>query len=279
MAAGDLITRDGQYEFNGLLLNDSRGDRDTLRVITATGLFDMPDMKATDVELQDDHGGSAGRDLLAMRRIVLDMAVIASTKANMYNKLEAIATAFQPQETLLPLVFQRAGIGRRFMNVRPRKLGGFDTSFSMDRGWASGSVMLLAPDPRKLATVQTSQALVIPVSGTNSPAVNMRMGGNFKGGAKPIIEIAGPITNPRITNAADAARAIRIDMVINAGQTLIVNANDRSVTLGGVDQSANVRSDNQWWNLIQGDNLITATRSNTPATAATVTIKWWDSYL
>lgn len=277
MAAGDLITRDGQYEFNGLLLNDSVADVDTLRVMGTTGLFDLPDMKVSDSELQDDHGGQAGRDLLTMRTIVMDLRVIASTKANMYNKLEAIDSAFQPQSVLIPFVYQRAGIGKRFLNVRPRRIGGFDTSAQMDHGLAEGSVMLMAPDPRKLALPVRSQDIVIAVSGTTNSGT-LAMNGNFKGGAKPIISIQGPITNPRIVNAADGGRTIRIDQVITAGQTLIVNAIDRSVTLVGVDFSANVRTDNQWWNLMPGNNLITVTRSNSPATAATVSISWWDSF-
>jgi tail protein len=278
MAAGDLITRNGQYEFNGLLLNDSLSDLDTVRVISTSGLFSLPDMKTSDSELQDDHGGSVGRDLLGMRPVVMDLRVIASTKANMYNKLEAIAAALQPQSTLIPLVFQRAGIGKRLLNVRPRRLGGFDTSAALDHGSAEGSVMFLAPDPRKLALPARSQGITIAASGTTNSGT-LAMNGNFQGGAKPIISIAGPITNPRITNAADGARTLRIDQVITAGQTLIVNAFDRTVMIAGFDYSANVRSDNQWWNLLPGDNLITVTRSNSPATAATVTFDWWDSFV
>lgn len=278
MPAGDLIVRDGQYEFNGLLLNDSKGDTDTLRVVSTSGLFDLPDMKTSDSDLQDDHGGQVGRDLLSMRRVIMDLRVIASTKANMYNKLEAIAAAFQPADALIPLVFQRAGIGKRFVNVRPRMLGGFETKAALDHGQGDGSVMLLAPDPRKLAFVQSSVVVPIAASAFSGDATATMLG-NFKGGAKPIIEIPGPVNNPRITNAADDNRGIRIDINILAGQTLIVNAHDRSVTLGGVDQSASVRTDNQWWNLLMGANLITVTRANNPATAVNVAVKWWDSYV
>jgi hypothetical protein len=68
-------------------------------------------------------------------------------------------------------------------------------------------------------------------------------------------------------------------MVIASGQTLILDANDRSVTLAGVDMSGNVRTDNQWWNLMPGANLITFTRTNTPANTSTLTVKWWDSFV
>jgi hypothetical protein len=104
------------------------------------------------------------------------------------------------------------------------------------------------------------------------------MAGNFIGGAKPILEIQGPVTNPRITNGGDSNRGIRLDLVISAGQTLILNANDRTATLGGVDQSDKIRTDNQWWVLNPGNNLITFTRSNTPASTGILTIKWWNSW-
>lgn len=277
MALGDLLTRDGQYEINGLLLNDSLADLDTLKVIKVSGLFSAPDMKVSDSEVQDDHGGQVGRDLFTMRTIVMDLLVIASTKANMYNKLKAIESAFQPQSDLLGLAYQRAGIGKQFVNVRPRKLGGFDTSDTLDKGWAEGSVMLLAPDPRKFDLVQRSQGIVIASAGTtNSGTLNMA--GNFKGGARPILEIAGPATNPRIGNAADFGRSLKVDMVILAGQTLIVDFATRTLTMGGLDQSGNVRSDSQWWALYPGNNLISFTRSNTPAATSTLTVKWWDSY-
>lgn len=278
MAEGDLIVRDGQYEFNGVLLNDKATENDTIRVVGTSGLFDLPDMKVTDSELQDDHGGQVGRDLLTMRRIIMDLAIVATTKANLYTKVREVAAAFQPQSVLLSLIFQRAGIGKMWIPVRPRRLSGFDTSARMDHGYAEGSVMLLAPDPRKLNHAQSSQAIVIAASGTNNSGT-VNMNGNFKGGAKPILEIAGPTTNPRITNAADGGRAIRIDMVIPSGQTLIVNAHDRTVTMGGVDYSASVRTDNQWWNLMPGGNLITFTRTNTPVNTSTLTVKWWDSFV
>lgn len=278
MAAGDLITRDGQYEFNGVLLNDSLTDADVTKVISSSGLFNLPDSKTTESELQDDHGGSVGRELLTMRRIAMDLEVIASTKAALYNRVEALAAAFQPQSAVLPLVYQRAGVGKRFINVKPRRMSGFDLNYLAEKRRISGSVLLIAPDPRKLAFVQSSQVFTIPASGTTISGI-ITMAGNFNGGAKPIIEIPGPVTNPRIGNAADGGRYLRIDMVINAGQTLIINAHDRSLLMGGVDQSTNVRSDNQWWSLMRGANNITVTRSNNPATAVNVVIKWWNSYV
>ncbi len=278
MPTPSLITRDGQYEFNGLLLNDAITDLDTVRVAKVSGLFDLPDSKVTEVELQDDHGGSIGRELLSMRRIVMDLWVKSASPANMYAKLQAIADTFQPRQSTLPLFFRRASIGTLFLPVRPRMLGGFDTGWNMEGGLAIGSVMLVAPDPRKLSITDKSLVITIAASGTTA-SDTAAMGGNFNGGAKPILEIDGPVTNPRIANAGDGGRTIKIDMVISTGQKLVIDTATRSVTISGVDQSANVRSDNQWWVLNRGNNLITFTRSNTPANTGVLTVKWNDAYV
>lgn len=278
MPTPSLITRDGQYEFNGLLLNDATTDTNTLRVAKVSGLFDIPDSKVTEVELQDDHGGDIGRELLSMRRIIMDLWVQSSTAANMYSKLQAIADAFQPLPTSLPLFFRRASVGTLFLPVRPRKLGGFDTGWDMEGGLSKGSVMLVAPDPRKLSIVDKTSVLTIASGGTTASGAAV-MAGNFNGGSKPILEIDGPVTNPRIVNAGDGGRTIRIDMVISAGQKLVIDTATRSVTILGIDQSANVRSDNQWWVLNRGSNAITFTRSNTPSNTGVLTVKWNDAYI
>lgn len=277
MPVPSLITRDGQYEFNGLLLNDSLSDLDTLRVEKVSGLFDLPDTKVTESELQDDHGGQIGREVFAMKRIFMDIAVISSTAANLYNKVREIEDKFQPSSTSIPLFFRRAGIGTLFIPVRPRKLGGFDTGFMMDNGFVRGSVMLVAPDPRKFSTTDNADVITIASGGT-TVGQTVTTVGNFVGGARPILEIDGPVTNPRIANAGDGGRTIRIDMVITAGQKLIINTATRSITLSGVDQSLNVRPDNQWWVLNRGANLITFTRSNSPANTGVLTVKWNEAY-
>lgn len=272
-----IISRDGQYLFNGLLMNDSQLGVDTLKVVSVDGLFNSPDMKTSDAEIQDDHGGSVGRDLFSSRTIVMDLTVIASTKANMYSKLETIAGVFQPQPDLLPLIYQRAGIGKRFVMVRPRKLGGFQSSWEVDHGVAVGSVMLLAPDPRKFAFNQRSQSVTI-ASGGITASGTLAMNGNFKGGSKPVIDILGPTINPRISNGADGGRSWKWDGTIIAGVTLTVDFNSRTVTMAGIDVSDGLRTDNQWWVLNPGDNFLTFTRTNTPANISTMTVKWWDSF-
>ncbi len=277
MAVGDLITRDGQYEFNGLLFN-AYSTTDTVKVLSCEGLFDLPPFKGTTSELGDDHGGVMNRHLLGMRYILMDIVLLASSKSAMYTTSRTITSILQPSSTEAALVFQRAGIGKQFVNARVRRFSGFRNEHVKERGRSPAAIEFVCPDPRKLAMVQSSQAIVI-ASGNTSQSGTVEMIGNFNGGAKPILEILGPVTNPRITNANDENRGIRLDVVVGVGSTLILDVAKRTATMGGVDVSSTIRTDNQWWNLMRGNNLITFTRSNSPANTGTLTVKWWNSYV
>lgn len=276
-AIGGAISRDGQYSFNGILFNNALADVDALKVMKCEGLFDLPAFKGSSSELDDDHGGQVNRQLMSMRRIVMELTYLSSSKANMYLTTEEIAERLQPLDAVVPLYFRRAGVGTRFVNAKVSRFTGFTNDWSKEKGLSTATVEFICPDPRKLAAVQSNQQIVIPSGGTNnSGTINML--GNFRGGAKPILELAGPWTNPRISNGGDENRSLKLDMVIATGETLVIDFNARTILMGGVDHADKVRTDNQWWVLNPGNNLITATRSNTPANTATLTVKWWDSY-
>ncbi len=271
---GGAVARDGQYEFNGLLINNDSW----LQAEEVDGLFDLPSVKsAGDSEMEDRHGGYLGRDLLATREITMKLGVHADNDADLYLRQRAVVNAFQPITGLLPLIYQRSGIGQLYIPVRPRRLGGFTTSWKTAATKINKAmVLLVAPDPRVLASLESSQAIQIAASATSAQG-NVVMAGNFIGGAWPIIEIAGPATNPRITNNR-TGRTIRIDHVITAGQTLIIDTKERTVTKGGIDQFASVRNDNQWWTLLPGIQTVSWARTNNPANTATMTVRWRDSY-
>ncbi len=158
MAAGDLITRDGQYEYNGLLINS-----DWCIAEQVEGLFELPGVKSVgDSEMANEHGGRLGRDLLTMRSVVLALGVHADTDELLHQRLRAVVAALQPQAASLPLVWQKAGLGKLYLQCRPRDLGGFRSSYAMAASHISrGAAMFLAPDPRILDFAESVQAIQI----------------------------------------------------------------------------------------------------------------------
>lgn len=270
----DSVRKDGQYEFNGLLMNSG-----AVQVTQSEGLFELPDVKSSgDTEMGDFHGGLLGKgDLLTMRQIILELGASADTIEELHAYLRVLNEKFQPRNDLIPLVYQRAGLNKRYILVRPRKLGGFLTSCEMAMSKISrGAVLLVAPDPRILSFTEKTKDITI-AAGLTSGQDSVVMEGNFEGGAWPILEIAGPATNPRIFNST-VNRTIRIDHVISAGQVLIVDVKNRMVTKAGGDVFSSVRNDNQWWNLIPGRQTIAYSRLNAPANTSTLTVRWRDSY-
>lgn len=274
MPPGDLIVRNGQYEYNGLLINS-----DWLQAEKVQGLFTLPAFKTVgDSEMDESHGGRLGRDLLSMKEVVMELGVHADSLTLLRERIRIINDTFQPRAQELPLVYQQAGIGKLQIPCRPRKVGGFPSDYETATFQISrGAIMLLAPDPRALSMVDSAVAIGI-ASGATQGQSNVTMSGNFNGGAWPILKITGPALNPRITNNL-LNRAIRIDVNVPAGSTLTIDVKKRTVDLDGVDKRAFVRSDNQWWVLARGTQQVTYNRADSPANTSTLTVTWKDSYV
>lgn len=270
----DEISGDGQYEYRGLVLNDGLN----IMVLRTEGLFELPEFKSLEYELLDDDGGVVSADLLGMRRIVMDLAIRANSEPILQERLQQVRYVFQPQAIDYLFRFQRSGLGQRQLWARPRRMSGFNSDFRMPMGLVYGSVMLVAADPRILSPDEQNATITIP-SGGISMGGTVNQAGNFDKGAWPVLEIDGPVTNPRVVNAADENRSIKVDMVINAGQTLILDARKRTATMGGVDQYANVRADNQWWRLLPGDNSLTFSRTNSPVNTGVLRVKWYTTWV
>lgn len=270
---GSSVSGDGEYEFGGVVFN-----RGGIMVLGVDGLFGLPDSKAVDYEQMNDDGGVLGNELLGMRTILMDLAVEANTEALIQPIMEQLRYIMQPQAIETALTFQRAGLGKRLVMCKPRRMGGFATDYIMASGLAKGSLMFVASDPRILDYLESVATITIAASGTSNSGT-ITQTGTFSKGAWPILEIDGPSTNPRISNQQAGGRSIKLDIVVNAGQTLVIDVKRRSATVAGVDQSATIRSDNQWWRLAPGPNIVQYSRSNSPSTASPMRVRWRNTWI
>jgi hypothetical protein len=271
MAAGDLVVANYQYEFNSLLI----GSQTDYIVTAIEGLLSLPDVRSHDLDRQDRHGAIGGRDLLSGRKVIFDLSVIANSQGTIESNLRQLSRAFRPSSVDIPLVWQRpAGGPKRRLNCRPRRRE-FTAGYDVAHMLAEGAVELFAADPRIYSNDVSTQDFIIPNSG-NSVTANLHSYGDFP--TPPTLTITGPVTNPRISNVADNNRQIRLDVVMTAGQTLVVDVGARTVTLDGADRYDLVRGDNQWWEIQDGDNSITYNRTDTGA-GSTLTMTWRDAWM
>lgn len=271
------LANDYQYQYKDFLFG--AGTDNVVRSVK--GLLGRADISANDSDYQYDHGASPGLTTYRKRIITIDMAFTDTPGSNIETKIDTIQKAFQISRrrnfaTLNEFIFRRNGVSK-YLIARVDKLD-LDSTFALTRGAGEVAIQLVAPDPIKYGVTLKSQQLVAAVNvaqvqGTFTNA------GDLVDGARPTIEIVGPATNIRVTNSTDGNRAFRWDGAIATGSTLAVNFSKRTVTLDAADAYSGVRTDNQWWELLPGNNTIIYNRdAGNVGTSSTMTVIWRDTW-
>lgn len=302
----------GEITFAGVKFNGEAhpysGETWKLLVEASRGLYDFPPLKSSgDFEDPANHGGRLGVDRFGMRVIELDVALMADTEAELFNR------ARQIHQQLLPLVsateqrlqFVRSQAdgptsgpdARKWTWARLRRFTGFDTSHdAIQLGVLRGSLQFVCPDPAYYSITKQIYTVNVP-SGNTSYSTNSYYAsrGNFRD--FPIIVVNGPVTNPRIqmvpSNPVDpgegASRTIYYAAAIAAGHYVVFDTYKRTVLIDGVtDGRANLDPSNQWWYspseyLPQGSQNIRGANvnflSSVNASGYTVQIFHWDGWL
>lgn len=278
MPAGDLITADRQMEVwrsdtDRLLI----GDTTYYRFENINGLT-TPAVRAERSPRPQGHGVIAlGNDFYDSRSIEGEISVLGLAGAELSDRLNVLSKAFRVLrrgEANPTLTYRGKGTPARRLTGRPKgaEWPG-DWRHVKGRGVPAG-FRFEALDPRFYSTTEFSQTITI-AAGSSSNSATIANAGDTE--SSPILEIQGPAVNPRISNGADANRQVKIDITLTALETLIVDVGAKTATLAGVDKYGSVRTDNQWFDIIPGNNLITFSRTGTTG-AAVLTVKWRDAY-
>jgi hypothetical protein len=95
--------------------------------------------------------------------------------------------------------------------------------------------------------------------------------------AYPIITLAGPLTNPRITNST-VGRFLQLNLTINTGSSVVIDMRNKTIVQGGTTNRINaMTSTSKWWWIDPGANTI-ALSSSIASEAGTATVTWHDAY-
>lgn len=273
MAAGDLITTNYQYEFNGLLW----GAKTKIKAKRVTGLLGAPGIRSTDQPRQGAWGEFPGLDLYTARTPAFDLYTDAAAGTETEALIDAVVEAFTIKEGIVldQFVMQRPdGRGKRFLWARARRVD-FDSMFETSMGLCLGSVELKAYDPRYYSLVEFTDAVTI-ANATLSHTTNIT--NNGKVSVAPVLEIHGPATNPVVANLADDNKQTKFTIVLAAGDVLVADARNHTVQLNGVDSFASLSADSQWWRLRPGVNAVTYSR-NAAVAPATTNVKHRDAWI
>jgi hypothetical protein len=281
MAAGDLITANYQYEYVGVLY----GANQKLKVINLDGVFNSTEVKTQDLDRYDMPGSVPGPHMRAARKLTMTFGVDADSGVDCENILLSLNNSLRPKMTELPFVMLRPGRPKMFLNCRPTRYQ-VPTAYEIVHGLVeSGNIEWTGSDPLWYSLVQSSQDIVVGAGNVGNSVVIDSPGTES---TAPTFTITGPATNPRIQVSAQTPMddgeeynglTVAVDVVLAAGDTLVIDTKKKIATKNGVKDYSLVRPDNQYWRLLPGNNTVDYTRdASNEAAASTCTVEWNDAW-
>lgn len=287
MAAGDLITEDFQYEYNGLLL----GAHTPFELQQMSGLGGLPNVRSGSVERFGHHGGVGGRHYLSARTIVATWDIFDGDDFALRRKelQEAFAVITDPAGDL-PFVWKHPGQPKLRVYARPvdRDVP-TDRNFSLKYGQVS--VRLECNDPWVYSNDEKSfnASPGITTGGLEFPLTfPLQFGSGSSGGSQQATNegtapapwtavITGETPNPRITHV-ESGKYIELNgLNIAAGDSLIIDSRQRSILYNGTASRRGFMTPaSEWFALDPGTNTIQFSSSG--ITTGQLTFRWRDTY-
>jgi len=283
------ISQDWQMEFGSVLV----GAGQSYRIKEIEGLADYPDLRINDRSRLRRDGLLSGDDFLGGRSVVATLEVPGGTTGALAGLLGALKAALRPGQVEAPLTLQVPGIGdggvMRLL-ARPRRFAS-----KVDTRWRFAqpavAIEFFATDPRIYDNDQQSLStgLATSVAGLSwNLSWNLNWGGASTGNiilannagtySTPwTARIDGPVTNPTIENVTTGQKLIFTadgGLVVGAGEFLTVDADARTVLLGGTaSRYSKLSSLSSWWELAPGTTQLRFSGTTAGAPQLTVTFR------
>lgn len=283
----------------GVKLNDhnpNSGVAYDLIVEKVEGLYSLPDIKVLgDYEDNAYHGGFAGVEHISSRVITMDLILRAESEYAYNKRLSAIKKSLIPDSTDRKLWFKRVGmdgLSKKFINVRLRRLGGFDSTYDSAKGYGRGSLQLVAYDPAMYDAISI-KSTAAPGAGVTGP-INFAAFAGVPGPGSfrtyPVVTITGPVTNPHVYRYYTGTLAAEENYVgdfilattIPAGQSVTIDFKNRTVIhSSGADWRQYIDDASVWWAVspMPGANVFVGVWANPNVTGFSADIEWWTAWL
>jgi len=261
--AGELINRDRQIEWRGLLL----GAGTHVRVTSLTGWLDLPEQRGGDPVLTGRHGTYPGQRLTAGRTITAETSILAALD-EFPTVVDSLRRATAPDEDPVeePLVIRVRGESWMTWARCNRRSIPTDREFAI--GYTRASLQWQATDPRLYSATEQSAQTPLPVPAGGGVRLPIRFPVHFGPGRPggelvatnaghvptwPVLEILGPCPGPVITFASGRQLIFDPDLMILPGQTLVIDTALRTVEVNGVSLRSRLWS-HQWTPFYPGAN-------------------------
>lgn len=241
--AGDLITADGQLEFNGYLL----GDDETTFMTSLTGWEDLPPIDSSNTLKPASHGAWVGKKLAGQRILVWSGKFSPEDFDTWREKLDLLQSAFNiPMDTEeLTIAVRTRGDTKLVFGTVSARVIPMDYSYSYYG--ASVTIQFECSDPRKYSLGEITVFIAMPTDtedGLDYPLVYPLDYGvadissdltitNLGNAPSPMVmDFLGPVTNPVIVNTT-TGQQLGFDIVLAADDILTVDTRSGTVLLNG----------------------------------------------
>lgn len=223
------------------------GDGDNF-VLTEVEGWEFPQVDMASASRADD-GDVLSRLRLGGRAITLVGTASTSSIDNVWRVRKKLATAVGALVRAAGTLYvDEASVGaltqasvRVSQPMRVKRYGPYAVQFE---------IPLMAFDPRKYAQTATTS------SGSALGAVAVTNDGNYP--SPPTLVIHGASTNPRVTNAQDGSKMLKLQVAIAGGASATIDVAARTIThSSGASWYQYLTTDSQWWELYPGVNNLT----------------------
>lgn len=236
-------------------------------VQSVEGWNGTPETRTAGSDRQADHGSFDAPAYYGSRVITAEGFAVSPTRDLSMLAQDVMASVCGDMTRLTALIVVEPGRPARRCHVRlnaATKVAPVYGGYAFD--W---SLQLKAPDPRRYADAETVITLTLPTgAGTgltvpftvpfsipSSVATNAAAAvndGTFS--TRPVVTFYGPVVNPAIANLTQG-RTLAFDYTVNAGETLTVDFDARSVLLNGdVSRAYAISPGSAWWEIQPGIN-------------------------
>lgn len=239
MAAGDLLTVDGQIEWRGTVL----GGLSPYGWEKLTGWYDLPEQRGSNAALPGFHGSFPGRKVSNERVVTWDYKSKASSLAQFQTAMDTLRRITAPDEDPVEeaLVVRLDGVSLLSWARCERRIIPTDKHYGLGR--AHGSLEWRATDPRLYSVAEESRTARLAVAaaggldfgsgGLDFGSGGLDFGAGQQGGVLtatnsghvptwPRFEVIGPCTGPVISYSGRQLK-FATSFVVLAGQTLVID--------------------------------------------------------
>lgn len=279
MAAGDLITLDGQAEIRGLLL----GAGSPYPFIgSGPDWWSKPAVRAGDIPRPGASGSLATLDLSDVAAITFSVSILAASAVDFVAKRTALALAWGTVSADVDLVFQWGGV-KQLRRGRTRNMAVVPDLVGMGHT-ASTVLQFIANDPLVYAAALQSGStgigtvtggLTFPLDfplafGTATPG-SIAATNTGSAAAPWTAVLAGPLVSPKIVHVGQQRALELAGYSLADGDTLTFDSATHTVLLNGVASRYGELTRRQWFSLDPGNNVVQLEASSG---TGTLTLSW-----